>query len=76
MLPLFIAQVNFPLSPSSDLYLEGFRTFGERWTIAADNLESARAKVLARFADPARPSHKDGVIESLETVESWNARHR
>ena len=72
----FIAQVNFPLSLKDDLYLDGFRTFGERWTIRADSVESARAKILARFADPMHPSRKDGWIESLETAESWNARRR
>ena len=73
---MFIAQVNFPLSPNSDLYLDGFRTFGERWFIPADSLESARAQVLARFADPMHPSRKDGWIESLDTESDWNARPR
>jgi hypothetical protein len=70
----FIAQVNFPLSPKDSLYLDGFRTFGERWTLEADSLESARAKVLARFADPMHPSRRDGVIESLDTESDWYAR--
>jgi hypothetical protein len=72
----YIAECRFPAHPNSSLARDGFTSWGERWTITADSLESARAKVLARFADPTRPSYREGWIESLETSESWDARRR
>jgi hypothetical protein len=73
---IFIAECRFPAHPNSSLARDGFTSWGERWTITADSLESARAKVLARFSDPMRPSYQDGVIESLDTESDWNARRR
>jgi len=71
----YIAECRFPAHPNSSLARDGFTSWGERWMITANSIESARAKVLARFANPALP-YRDGWIESLETVDSWNARHR
>ena len=60
----YIAECRFPAHRNSSLARDGFTSWGERWTITADSVESARAKVLARFADPMRPSYREGWIDT------------